>query len=49
LLAATANPRSVLAVQTEDLGVRRGEGFELLGRTAQAEARGCSLMDSDLS
>ncbi len=44
-----ANLRSVLAVQTEDLGVRRGDGFELLGRTAQAEARGCSLMDSDLS
>ena len=39
-----ANVRSVLAIQTEDLGVRRGDGFELLGRAAQAEARGCSLM-----
>jgi hypothetical protein len=33
-----------MAVQTEDLGVRRGGGFELLGRAALSEARGCSLM-----
>jgi hypothetical protein len=39
-----ANVRSVLAVQTEDLATRRGDGFELLGRSARAEARGCSLM-----
>jgi hypothetical protein len=39
-----ANVRSVLAVQTEDLAIRRGEGFELIGRAAQAEPRGCSLM-----
>lgn len=39
-----ANVRSVLAVQTEDLAIRRGDGFELLGRSAQAEPRGCSLM-----
>jgi hypothetical protein len=39
-----ANVRSVMAIQTEDLGVRRGDGFELLGRAAQAEPRGCSLM-----
>lgn len=39
-----ANVWSVLAVQTEDLAIRRGEGFELLGRAAQAEPRGCSLM-----
>jgi len=39
-----ANVRSVMAVQTEDLGVRRAGGFELLGRAAMAEARGCSLM-----
>jgi hypothetical protein len=38
-----ANAWSVAAVQTEDLGVRRGEGFELLGRAALAEPRGCSL------
>jgi hypothetical protein len=39
-----ANVYSVMAVQTEDLGVRRGDGFELLGRAAQVELRGCSLM-----
>ena len=43
-----ANVRSVMAIQTEDLGVRRGDGFELIGRVAQAEPRGCSLMSSDL-
>lgn len=42
-----ANVRSVMAVQTEDLGVRRGGGFELLGRAAMAEARGCSLMSAE--
>jgi len=39
-----ANVYSVMAIQTEDLGVRRREGFELLGRAALAEPRGCSLM-----
>jgi hypothetical protein len=39
-----ANVFSVAAVQTEDLGIRRGNDFELIGRAAQAEARGCSLM-----
>jgi hypothetical protein len=39
-----ANIGSVMAVQTEDLAVRRGDGFELLGRAASAEPRGCSLM-----
>ncbi|MCX6900825.1 MAG: long-chain fatty acid--CoA ligase [Verrucomicrobia bacterium] len=39
-----ANRASVIAIQTEDIGVRRGDGFELLGRAPQAEARGCSLM-----
>jgi hypothetical protein len=39
-----ANTRSVLAIQTEDLGVRRRDGFELIGRAALAEPRGCSLM-----
>ena len=38
-----ANVWSVLAVQTEDLGVRRGNGFELVGRARSAEPRGCSL------
>lgn len=39
-----ANVFSVLAIQTEDLAVRRGDGFELLGRAKSAEPRGCSLM-----
>jgi hypothetical protein len=39
-----ANVYSVMAIQTEDLAIRRGEGFELIGRAALAEARGCSLM-----
>jgi hypothetical protein len=43
-----ANVRSVLAVQTEDLAVRREEGFELTGRAAHAAARGCSLQIQEL-
>jgi len=39
-----ANVFSVAAVQTEDLGVRRGDGFELTGRAPLSEPRGCSLM-----
>lgn len=39
-----ANRASVIAIQTEDVGIRRGNGFELIGRAPQAEARGCSLM-----
>jgi hypothetical protein len=39
-----ANVYSVLAVQTEDLAVRQGDGFELIGRAQSAEPRGCSLM-----
>jgi hypothetical protein len=39
-----ANVFSVMAIQTEDLAVRHGGGFELLGRATQAEPRGCSLM-----
>jgi hypothetical protein len=38
-----ANVRSVMAIQTEDLAVRRGGGFALVGRAAGAEVRGCSL------
>jgi hypothetical protein len=39
-----ANVFSVMAIQTEDLGIRRGDGFELVGRASLAETRGCSLM-----
>jgi Acyl-protein synthetase, LuxE len=39
-----ANVYSVMAIQTEDLGTRYGDGFALAGRAALAEPRGCSLM-----
>ena len=39
-----ANVGSVMAVQTEDLARSHGAGFELVGRAALAEPRGCSLM-----
>ena len=39
-----ANVWSVAALETGDLGRRRGDGFELLGRAADAEPRGCSRM-----
>ena len=39
-----ANVFSVAALQTEDLVIRRGDGFELIGRAQLAEPRGCSLM-----
>lgn len=43
-----ANVWSSLAIQTEDLGVSRGHGFEILGRAAGAEVRGCSLTAESL-
>jgi len=39
-----ANTFSVLAVQTEDLAIKREDGFDFVGRARAAEARGCSLM-----
>lgn len=39
-----ANAFSVLAIQSEDLAIRRGDAFELIGRAEAAEPRGCSLM-----
>jgi hypothetical protein len=41
-----ANVFSVAAVQTEDLGIRWSDGYELIGRAGQAEPRGCSLMSA---
>jgi hypothetical protein len=38
-----ANLDSVLAVQTDDLGVATEAGFEIVGRAAGAELRGCSI------
>lgn len=43
-----ANLHSVLAVQTEDLGVVVADGFEVLGRASGAELRGCSLAVADV-
>jgi hypothetical protein len=39
-----ANVYSVMAIQTEDLAIRRADWFELRGRAALAEPRGCSLL-----
>jgi len=38
-----ANVGSVCALQTEDLVIAHGQSFELRGRSANAEPRGCSL------
>jgi hypothetical protein len=43
-----ANAGSVVAVQTEDLGITHPNGFELLGRAPGAEPRGCALALADL-
>ena len=43
-VADLANVYSVMAIQTEDLGIRHGDGFALAGRAVLAEPRGCSLM-----
>lgn len=37
------NRSSVIAIQTEDIGVRHANGFEVIGRAEGAEARGCSI------
>lgn len=42
-----ANIWSVMAVLTEDLGIRRADGIELAGRFGQAEPRGCSLLSAE--
>jgi hypothetical protein len=38
-----ANLDSVLAIQTDDLGVAGDDGFEIVGRAAGSELRGCSI------
>jgi hypothetical protein len=43
-----ANTGSVCAVQTADLGVAIGDGFEVLGREPGAEERGCSIAVDEL-
>jgi hypothetical protein len=39
-----ANVGSVSALQTEDVGVAVGDGFEILGRVEGAEPRGCAML-----
>lgn len=39
-----ANVGSSVTILTEDLGMRRGDGFQFLGRREEAARRGCSLM-----
>jgi hypothetical protein len=43
-----ANTGSVLAIQSADLGRALGDGFELVGREAGAEARGCSIAADEM-
>jgi hypothetical protein len=43
-----ANLHSISAIQTDDLGVYHGAGFEILGRASGAEPRGCSLAVEEL-
>ena len=43
------NVRSVVGVQTQDLAIRRGDGFELIGRVTKANPRGCSLALSEVT
>ena len=38
-----ANAGSAMAVLTEDVGYADGDGFQIVGRAPDAEARGCSL------
>ena len=44
-----ANLGSAVHVLTEDLAVREGAGFRLVGRAAGAELRGCSLTAEELA
>jgi hypothetical protein len=43
-----ANIGSVIAVQTEDVGVIVDGGFRVIGRTAGAQPRGCSIAMDDM-
>ncbi|MCS7081386.1 MAG: acyl transferase [Bacteroidetes bacterium] len=44
VLVDLANYWSVCAIQTQDLAVRRAEGFEVIGRLEGAPLRGCNLL-----
>lgn len=43
-----ANAWTCAAIRTDDVGIRRGDGFELLGRAPGSELRGCSLRLEDV-
>ena len=43
-----ANLGSVLAIETQDMAIRRGAGFELIGRDPAAIPRGCSRSADEL-
>jgi hypothetical protein len=38
-----------MAIQTDDIGKRLDNGFEILGRAQGAEARGCSLSIEEIA
>jgi len=42
------NLDTVVAIQTEDMGIKKDDGFYLLGRSLNAETRGCSLTAEQL-
>jgi hypothetical protein len=44
-----ANVHSCAAVRSEDVGIRRGDSFELVGRAPGAALKGCSLRLEDVS
>lgn len=44
-----ANVHSCAAIRTEDLGIRRGSSFELIGRAPGAALKGCSLRLEDVA
>jgi len=44
-----ANRGHILAIQTDDLGRKIGEGFEVFGRSKEGEARGCSLTIDEMT
>lgn len=48
LIFDLANLGSVLALQTQDLAIRRGADFELIGRDPEALPRGCSRAADEL-
>lgn len=43
-----ANLGSVMAIQTEDIGVRIDDGFQVLDRVAGSQPRGCSIAMDEL-